>query len=67
MRGFFAALRMTIRKVSVRKVVIKQVLRKDPPVKEKAAWILLMALVMVSEIRNLYVADAEQAGKFDAS
>ena len=27
MRGFFAALRMTIRKVSVRKVVIKQVLR----------------------------------------
>jgi len=41
-------------------------LRKDPPVKEKAAWILLMALVMVAEIRNLYVADAEQAGKFDA-
>lgn len=40
-------------------------LRKDPPVKEKAAWILLMALVMVAEIRNLYVADAEQAEKFD--
>jgi hypothetical protein len=40
--------------------------RKDPSLPEKAAWILLITIVMVAEIQNLYVADAEQAGKFEA-
>jgi hypothetical protein len=40
--------------------------RKDPPLKEKAAWILLIALVMKAEISNLYLADKEQAGVFSS-
>lgn len=31
---------------------------------EKAAWIFLITLLIVAEIRNLYVADAEQVSKF---
>jgi hypothetical protein len=31
---------------------------------EKAAWIVLFTLLMVAEIRNLYVADADQIRKF---
>jgi len=31
---------------------------------EKAAWIFLITLLIVAEIRNLYVADAEQVGQF---
>jgi hypothetical protein len=38
--------------------------RKDPRPREKAGWILLMTLIMVAEIRNLYVADADQLRKF---
>jgi hypothetical protein len=38
--------------------------RKDPSLKEKAAWIVLITLVMVAEVRNLYVADREQAATF---
>jgi hypothetical protein len=41
-------------------------LRKDPPLSEKAIWILLMATLMVAEIRNLYIADKEQAATFSA-
>jgi hypothetical protein len=37
---------------------------KDPPIKEKAVWILLITLLMVAEIRNLYIADQEQAETF---
>lgn len=33
--------------------------RKDPPVREKAAWILVITMLMVAEIRNLYVAEHE--------
>jgi hypothetical protein len=40
--------------------------RKDPPLKEKAAWIMLIALVMKAEISNLYLADKEQAGVFSS-
>lgn len=40
-------------------------LREKPSLPEKAAWIFLIALVMVAEIRNLYIADAEEAAKFD--
>jgi hypothetical protein len=40
--------------------------RKDPPLKEKAAWIFLISMLMVAEIRNLYIADAEQAETFIA-
>lgn len=39
--------------------------RKEPCKKEKAAWILLMTLLMFAEIRNLYVADADQLAKFE--
>lgn len=37
---------------------------KDPPVREKLVWILLITVLMVAEIRNLYVADQEQAQTF---
>jgi len=40
--------------------------RKDPPVGEKAAWIALIALLIVAEIRNLYVTDQEQAMTFSS-
>ncbi len=39
-------------------------LRKDPSLWEKSAWIVLITFVMVAEIRNLYIADAEQQGIF---
>lgn len=38
--------------------------RKDPSVPEKAAWIFLITLLLVAEIRNLYVVDAEQSQTF---
>lgn len=41
-------------------------LRKEPPVSEKAAWILLVMLLMVAEVRNLFVIDREQAETFHA-
>jgi hypothetical protein len=41
-------------------------LRKEPPLKEKAAWIVLIALVMVAEIQNLYVADKQQNAVFSS-
>lgn len=31
----------------------------------KSAWIIFMTLLVVAEIKNLYVADAEQVAKFD--
>jgi hypothetical protein len=36
----------------------------EPTKIEKAAWIALFTLLMVAEIRNLYVADADQLNKF---
>jgi hypothetical protein len=39
-------------------------LRKEPPLIEKAAWVLLITLVMFAEIRNLYVVDQEQTQTF---
>jgi hypothetical protein len=39
--------------------------RKEPPVKEKAAWIFLIALLMLAEIRNLYV-DRDEHNKQQA-
>ena len=39
-------------------------LRKDPPLPEKACWIVLFTLLTVAEIRNLYIADREQAETF---
>jgi uncharacterized membrane protein YoaK (UPF0700 family) len=41
-------------------------LREKPPLKEKAAWIVLIAFVMVAEIQNLYVVDREQASIFSS-
>ena len=38
--------------------------RKDPPSLEKAAWIFVITTLMFAEIRNLYVADHEQAQTF---
>jgi hypothetical protein len=38
--------------------------RKEPSVPEKAVWIVLLTLLIVAEIRNLYVADAHQASIF---
>ena len=38
--------------------------RKEPPGLEKALWIGLITLLTVREIRNLYVADREQADTF---
>lgn len=38
--------------------------REKPRPLEKAAWILLITLFIVAEIRNLYVADAGQVAKF---
>jgi hypothetical protein len=40
--------------------------RKEPPLREKSAWIALITLLMVAEIRNLYIADKEQASTFSA-
>jgi len=40
-------------------------LRDKPSIWEKAVWILILTCMMAAEIRNLYVADAEQAKKFD--
>ena len=37
--------------------------RKEPPPFEKAAWIILITIVMVAEIKDLYIADDEQARK----
>ena len=39
-------------------------LRKDPPVREKAAWILVIVMLTVAEIKNLYVAEHEEAQTF---
>jgi hypothetical protein len=39
-------------------------LRKEPWLKEKAAWVGLISLLMYAEIRNLYVADREQTQTF---
>jgi len=39
-------------------------LRKEPSPPEKAAWMVLLTFMMVAEIRNLYVADAEQTATF---
>jgi hypothetical protein len=39
--------------------------RKEPPKIEKAVWIILLTTVMYAEVRNLYVADGEQAEIFD--
>jgi hypothetical protein len=41
-------------------------LRKEPSPTEKAAWIVLITLVMIAEVRNLYVADREETDKFTA-
>ncbi|HTB95477.1 MAG TPA: hypothetical protein VK716_00595 [Terracidiphilus sp.] len=41
-------------------------LRKDPPVLEKACWIILFTMVTVAEIKNLYVADREQSSAFQS-
>jgi len=38
--------------------------RHDPGKTEKAIWIILMTVLLVAEIRNLYVADAEATAKF---
>jgi hypothetical protein len=38
--------------------------RKEPSRTEKALWIGVMTILMVAEIRNLYVADNEQLKKF---
>jgi len=38
--------------------------RKDPSATEKATWIVLITLLMIAEVRNLYVGDAKQAAKF---
>lgn len=38
--------------------------RKEPSVGEKAAWIVLISLLAVAEIRNLYVVDKEQTATF---
>jgi hypothetical protein len=40
--------------------------RKEPSVPEKAVWIALITLLMIAEIRNLYIADAEQSRTFGA-
>ena len=39
-------------------------LRKDPSPYEKAAWIFLMTLIGVAEIKNMYVADEKQTAIF---
>jgi len=39
-------------------------LRKEPSKTEKAAWIVLMTVLLVAEIRNLYVEDSRQAARF---
>lgn len=39
-------------------------LRKEPNPIEKAVWIVLLTILMVAEIRNLYIAENEQAVKF---
>lgn len=40
--------------------------REKPHPLEKAAWMVLITLFIVAEIRNLYIADAEQVAKFGA-
>jgi hypothetical protein len=40
--------------------------RKEPSLLEKGAWIIVFTLVGVAEIRNLYIADEEQANKFNS-
>jgi hypothetical protein len=39
--------------------------RKEPTRVEKSVWIIVMTLLMVAEIRNLYIADADQVTKFE--
>jgi hypothetical protein len=39
-------------------------LRKEPSRIEKFLWIIVMTVLMVAEIRNLYIADADQVAKF---
>ena len=39
-------------------------LRKEPSPIEKAVWIFLIALVMIAEIRNLYISDKQQTETF---
>lgn len=39
-------------------------LRKEPPLTEKACWVILFTLITVAEIKNLYVAEKEQAQTF---
>jgi hypothetical protein len=39
--------------------------RKEPSNKEKAAWIVLLTILMIADIRALYVADAEQVKTFN--
>jgi hypothetical protein len=38
--------------------------RKEPSGLEKALWIVLITILMVAEIRNIYITDREQAGTF---
>lgn len=38
--------------------------RKEPSRIEKALWIVVMTVLMVAEIRNLYIADSDQLKKF---
>src|ERR1700688_2870558 len=38
--------------------------RKEPSGREKALWMVLITILMVAEIRNLYVEDREQVRKF---
>lgn len=38
--------------------------RKEPSAKEKAAWIILITLLMIAEVRNLYVDDERRAATF---
>jgi len=40
-------------------------LRKEPGPVEKALWITLITILMIAEVRNLYVEDAAQLTKFD--
>src|ERR1700734_297087 len=40
--------------------------RKEPSRIEKALWIGVMTILMFAEIKNLYVADANQAATFGA-
>lgn len=39
--------------------------RDKPQKMEKAIWIILMTVLLVAEIRNLYIADAEQNAKLE--